>query len=123
MKDNVIIPLATRGNGDIYLGVVGAVRTGKSTFIKKVIENLIVPNIEDETLKKIATISNGDVRTALNALEIATLTTEMNSNGEIEIDDEVIKNSRKLLYIELELNKSLFFYRNGRFQQKERSCS
>ena len=52
MKDNVIIPLATRGNGDIYLGVVGAVRTGKSTFIKKVIENLIVPNIEDETLKK-----------------------------------------------------------------------
>lgn len=52
MKDNVIIPLATRGNGDIYLGVVGAVRTGKSSFIKKVIENLIVPNIEDETLKK-----------------------------------------------------------------------
>ena len=52
MKDNVIIPLATRGNGDIYLGVVGAVRTGKSSFIKKVIENLIVPNIEDETQKK-----------------------------------------------------------------------
>ena len=52
MKDNVIIPLATRGNGDIYLGIVGAVRTGKSSFIKKVIENLIVPNIEDETQKK-----------------------------------------------------------------------
>lgn len=52
MKDNVIIPLATRGNGDIYLGVVGAVRTGKSSFIKKVIENLIVPNIEDEIQKK-----------------------------------------------------------------------
>lgn len=52
MKNNVIIPLATRGNGDIYLGVVGAVRTGKSSFIKKVIENLIVPNIEDETQKK-----------------------------------------------------------------------
>ena len=52
MKDNVIIPLATRGNGDIYLGVVGAVRTGKSSFIKKVIENLIVPNIEDKTQKK-----------------------------------------------------------------------
>ena len=52
MKDNVIIPLATRGNGDIYLGVVGAVRTGKSSFIKKVNENLIVPNIEDETQKK-----------------------------------------------------------------------
>lgn len=33
--------------------------------------------IEDETLKKIATISNGDVRTALNGLEVATLTTPM----------------------------------------------
>src|SRR5574344_1870617 len=52
MNENVIIPLAKRGNGDIYLGVVGAVRTGKSTFIKKFIENLIVPNIDDETLKK-----------------------------------------------------------------------
>ena len=37
---------------DIYLGVVGAVRTGKSTFIKKVIETLVVPNIEDEYEKK-----------------------------------------------------------------------
>ena len=31
--------------------------------------------IEDETLKKLAIISNGDVRTALNGLEVATLTT------------------------------------------------
>ena len=36
-------------------------------------------NIEDDTLKKIAEISNGDVRTALNGLEVATLTTKMNS--------------------------------------------
>lgn len=51
-KNDIIKSLATRGNGDIYLGVVGAVRTGKSTFIKKVIENLVVPNIEDEYEKK-----------------------------------------------------------------------
>ena len=51
-NENVILPLAKRGNGDIYLGVVGAVRTGKSTFIKKFIENLIVPNIDDEIEKK-----------------------------------------------------------------------
>jgi stage IV sporulation protein A len=51
-NENVILPLAKRGNGDIYLGVVGAVRTGKSTFIKKFIENLIVPNITDEMEKK-----------------------------------------------------------------------
>lgn len=44
--------ISKRGNGSIYLGVVGAVRTGKSTFIKKVIENLVVPNINDEYEKK-----------------------------------------------------------------------
>lgn len=49
--------------------------------------------IEDETLKKIAFISNGDVRTALNGLEIATLTTNMSADGVIHITDEVIKNS------------------------------
>ena len=51
-NENVILPLAKRGNGEIYLGVVGAVRTGKSTFIKRFIENLIVPNIDDEIEKK-----------------------------------------------------------------------
>lgn len=53
MKDNKIIEsISKRGNGEIYLGVVGAVRTGKSTFIKRFIENLIVPNIVDEYEKK-----------------------------------------------------------------------
>ena len=49
--------------------------------------------IEDSTLRKIADISNGDVRTALNGLEIAVLTTNMESDGYIHITDEVIKNS------------------------------
>ena len=48
--------------------------------------------IEDNTLRKLAGISNGDVRTALNGLEIAVLTTNMDSNGYIHITDEVIKN-------------------------------
>ncbi len=51
MKE-IIESISKRGNGSIYLGVVGAVRTGKSTFIKRVIENLVVPNIEDEYDKK-----------------------------------------------------------------------
>ncbi len=37
-----------RTQGDIYLGVVGPVRTGKSTFIKKFAELLMVPNMENE---------------------------------------------------------------------------
>ena len=51
-KHEIIKNIASRSGGDIYLGVVGAVRTGKSTFIKKVVETLIVPNIEDEYEKK-----------------------------------------------------------------------
>ena len=48
--------------------------------------------IEDETLEKLSNISGGDVRTALNALEIATLTTSMNENGEIVLTDEILQN-------------------------------
>lgn len=51
-KIDIIKSISTRTNGDIYLGVVGAVRTGKSTFIKKFVENLVVPNISDEYEKK-----------------------------------------------------------------------
>ena len=49
--------------------------------------------IEDKTLKKLASIANGDVRTALNGLEVATLTTAMSEDGYIHLTDEVIKNS------------------------------
>ncbi len=51
-KLEIIKSIGTRTNGDIYLGVVGAVRTGKSTFIKKFIENLVVHNIKDEYERK-----------------------------------------------------------------------
>ncbi|MDD4211046.1 MAG: stage IV sporulation protein A [Clostridia bacterium] len=40
--------ISTRSGGDIYLGVVGPVRTGKSTFIAKFFEKLIMPNIKDK---------------------------------------------------------------------------
>ena len=51
-KIDIIKSITKRTGGDIYLGVVGAVRTGKSTFIKRFIENLVVPNIEDEYERK-----------------------------------------------------------------------
>ena len=57
--------------------------------------------IEEKTLRKLAQISNGDVRTALNGLEVAVLTTAMDSEGFINITDEVIQNSiqeRKALF-------------------------
>ncbi|QNO13526.1 stage IV sporulation protein A [Alkalicella caledoniensis] len=40
--------IVERTGGDIYLGIVGPVRTGKSTFIKKFMEQLVLPNIEDD---------------------------------------------------------------------------
>ena len=44
--------IATRTNGDIYIGVVGPVRTGKSTLIKRFTENVILPNIENDSMKE-----------------------------------------------------------------------
>ena len=41
--------IASRTNGDIYIGVVGPVRTGKSTFIKRFMEELVIPSAEDST--------------------------------------------------------------------------
>ena len=46
-KYEIIKNIAKRSGGHIYLGVVGAVRTGKSTFIKRMVETLIGPNIEN----------------------------------------------------------------------------
>lgn len=57
--------------------------------------------IEDETLEKIAEVSNGDVRTALNGLEIAVLTTNMSSDGYIHITNEIAADcirSRKAIF-------------------------
>lgn len=51
-KIDVIKSISERCGGDIYLGIVGAVRTGKSTFIKKFMETLIIPNISDDAEKK-----------------------------------------------------------------------
>lgn len=45
--------------------------------------------IENETLKRIAQVSNGDVRTALNSLEVAVLTTPVDNKGAITITDEI----------------------------------
>ena len=62
-------------------------------------------NISENTLKNIAKISGGDVRTALNGLEVATLTTAMSDDGYIHLTDEDIKNSVQ--------SKKAIFDKNG----------
>ena len=57
--------------------------------------------VSDETLETIAEVSGGDVRTALNGLEVAVLTTKMNSDGVIEITNEIASqslNKRKAMF-------------------------
>lgn len=50
--DQVILDIGKRTKGDIYLGVVGPVRTGKSTFIKRFMEIAVIPLIEQEDEKR-----------------------------------------------------------------------
>ena len=47
MQGDIYADIARRTGGDIYIGVVGPVRTGKSTFIKQFMEKLVIPHIED----------------------------------------------------------------------------
>ncbi len=44
---NLYKDISERTGGDIYIGVVGPVRTGKSTFIKRFMDMLVLPNLED----------------------------------------------------------------------------
>jgi stage IV sporulation protein A len=55
MNNDLYSDIAARSGGDIYIGVVGPVRTGKSTFIQKFMENLVIPNISNEYQKERAT--------------------------------------------------------------------
>lgn len=50
---NIYNDISARTQGDIYIGVVGPVRTGKSTFIKKFMESLVIPNISGEFQKSV----------------------------------------------------------------------
>ncbi len=48
---NVYRDMQARTNGEIYIGVVGPVRSGKSTFIKKFMDTIVIPNIEDDAAR------------------------------------------------------------------------
>ena len=53
MEDNRLYQdIAQRTDGDIYVGIVGPVRTGKSTFIKRFMDLLVIPNIDNEYKKE-----------------------------------------------------------------------
>ena len=51
-KYNVYQDMGKRTGGEIYLGVVGPVRTGKSTFIKRFMELVVLPEMKDDNEKE-----------------------------------------------------------------------
>ena len=50
MNTEIYQDISTRTAGDIYIGVVGPVRAGKSTFIKRFMETQVIPNIDNLSL-------------------------------------------------------------------------
>lgn len=50
-NSSIYADIAARTGGNIYIGVVGPVRTGKSTFIKRFMETLVLPNISDDYVR------------------------------------------------------------------------
>ena len=85
-KKELIKNIALRTGGDIYLGIVGGVRTGKSTFIKKFIETLVVPNIKDEYERKRAL---DELPQSASGKTIMTIEPKFvpNNAAKVEIDD------------------------------------
>mgnify|MGYP002855916395 CR=1 FL=1 len=89
-KKDIIKNIAKRSGGDIYFGVVGAVRTGKSTFIKRMVETLIIPNMSNEfeqkrTLDEIPQSASGKTIMTTEPKFIPT------NAAEIKIDDFTCK--------------------------------
>ena len=50
--ENLYANIAARTGGNIYIGVVGPVRTGKSTLIKRIMEQIVIPNIDEPYRKE-----------------------------------------------------------------------
>ena len=51
-KTDIYQDIRTRTGGDIYIGVVGPVRSGKSTFIKRFMDTLVIPNISEDSKRE-----------------------------------------------------------------------
>jgi len=83
---SMVVRLKPLTEGEIFIILKNSLSNGDGLASYKI-------NIKDETLKKIAEFSNGDVRTALNGLEVAVLTTNVDKDGVINITNEIAAES------------------------------
>lgn len=85
---NVYKDMKARTNGEIYIGVVGPVRTGKSTFIKRFMNLMVLPNIEDENERNRA---NDELPQSSSGKTIMTTEPKFvpNEAVSIQVEDEI----------------------------------
>ena len=85
---NVYKDIKARTNGEIYIGVVGPVRTGKSTFIKRFMNLMVLPNMEDENERNRA---NDELPQSSSGRTIMTTEPKFvpNEAASIRVDDEI----------------------------------
>lgn len=90
---NVYKDMKARTNGEIYIGVVGPVRTGKSTFIKRFMNLMVLPNIEDENQRNRA---NDELPQSSSGKTIMTTEPKFvpNEAVSIQVEDEIDLNVR-----------------------------
>ncbi|MBO5020383.1 MAG: stage IV sporulation protein A [Clostridia bacterium] len=90
---NIYKDISERTGGDIYIGIVGPVRTGKSTFIKQFMDKLVLPNISGDYLKERA---NDELPQASSGRTIMTTEPKFipEKSAQIKIDDTAAMNVR-----------------------------
>ena len=86
--------IKARTNGDIYIGVVGPVRTGKSTFIKNFMEVAVLPNIKDDVKRQRA---NDELPQSSNGRTIMTTEPKFIPNEAIEVSVNNVKFNTRLV--------------------------
>lgn len=94
-KTTLYQDIAKRTDGDIYVGVVGPVRTGKSTFIKRFMEELVLPYMEDEHAKaraqdELPQSAGGKTITTTEPKFIPNEAAEVTLNGDIAVSVRLI---------------------------------
>ena len=86
--------IAERTGGDIYIGVVGPVRTGKSTFIKNFMELSVLPNIKDEYKRARA---QDELPQSSNGRTIMTTEPKFIPNEAVEVSIENVKFNTRMV--------------------------
>ena len=87
--------IEARTGGDIYIGVVGPVRTGKSTFIKKFMDVLVLPHIKEQHIKETAEAVIDQIDTMKKAILARAFRGELGTNDSSE--ESAVERLKKII--------------------------